>query len=867
MVVVVAFLLMLLPHLACKALTTNCRTSEPIPIFHKYLQPEGLIIGGITSQVFMPTEPMEFSEHPDLSIIGEYIVLAKNYQHTLALVFAIKEINENQQILPNITLGFHIYESYSSATSTYLATMKLLSTQSRFVPNYKCSIWNNLISVIGGLYSETSLHMAKILSIYKVPQLAYGSVPFMNETPEVHSFYQMVPNEAYQYMGILQLLLHFRWTWVGVFAKDDDNGERFVQGIVSMFHQRGICLAFLERIMTVYIGNIFNLLNWMTTTYSVLLQSQANALIVYEEHIINLRWLLHLPEMEWVVMPPNGKVWIVTVQQELIALPFQKNWGILTMHGALSFAIHSNDVLGFQNFLYTRNHALTKEDGFIQVFWEQAFDCAFPNPFDSKKPNETCTGGEKLGSLPGALFEMNMVGHSYNIYNAVYVVAHALHAMQSSKPKHRTLVTLQNQQPWQLHHFLRRVSFNNSVGDEISFDQNGQLIAGFDIINWITFPNQSFHRVKVGNLNPQAPESKMFTIHDDVITWHNSFNQVLPISVCTDSCYPGYFKRTQEGKPFCCYDCVPCPEGKISSQKDMDDCCKCPEEQYPNKDQDVCILKENHFLSYKEPLGISLIILSLSLFLFTALVLGTVMKHHDTPIIKANNRSLTYTLLISLLFCFLCALLFVGPPERVTCLLRQISFGIVFSVALSCVLAKTLTVVLAFRATKPGSRVRNWVGKKLAKSIVLSCSLIQGGICIIWLAICPPFPDADMNSVTEEIILECNEGSAIMFYCVLGYMGILAIVSLSVAFLARKLPDSFNEAKFITFSMLVFCSVWLSFVPTYLSTKGKYMVAVEIFSILASSAGLLGCIFSPKCYIIVLRPELNNREQLIKRKY
>ncbi|XP_054850015.1 vomeronasal type-2 receptor 26-like [Eublepharis macularius] len=291
--------------------------------------------------------------------------------------------------------------------------------------------------------------------------------------------------------------------------------------------------------------------------------------------------------------------------------------------------------------------------------------------------------------------------------------------------------------------------------------------------------------------------------------------QVLPLSVCNDHCHPGYSKRKKEGEKFCCYDCTPCPEGMISEKN--------------------------------------------------VLVFAIFVKHKDTPIVKANNRSLTYILLISLLLCFICPLFFIGQPVNLTCLLRQTTFGIVFSVALSSVLAKTITVVLAFMASKPGSKVKTWIGKRLTNAIVLSCSFIQAGICMLWSATFPPFPDKDMHSVNAKITVACNEGSSTMFYCVLGYLGFLAIASFTVAFLARKLPDSFNEAKFITFSMLVFCSVWMSFVPTYLSSKGKYMVAVEIFSILSSSAGLLSCIFFPKCYIIVLKPQLNNKEHLLRK--
>uniref|UniRef100_A0A8C1DXD9 Olfactory receptor C family, g2 n=1 Tax=Cyprinus carpio carpio TaxID=630221 RepID=A0A8C1DXD9_CYPCA len=291
----------------------------------------------------------------------------------------------------------------------------------------------------------------------------------------------------------------------------------------------------------------------------------------------------------------------------------------------------------------------------------------------------------------------------------------------------------------------------------------------------------------------------------------SKLGMVKPSSVCSESCPLGTRKAAQKGRPVCCYDCIPCAEGEISNET-------------------VAIL----FYSKK-----------------------------DTPIIKANNSELSFLLLFSLTLCFLCSLTFIGRPTEWSCMLRHTAFGITFVLCISCVLGKTIVVLMAFKATLPGSNVMKWFGPKQQRLSVFVFTLVQVLICVLWVTISPPFPYKNMKYYKEKIILECNLGSTIGFWAVLGYIGLLAALCFILSFLARKLPDNFNEAKFITFSMLIFCAVWITFIPAYVSSPGKFTVAVEIFAILASSFGLLFCIFAPKCYIILLKPEQNTKQNIM----
>ncbi|XP_063147229.1 vomeronasal type-2 receptor 26-like [Candoia aspera] len=686
------------------------------------------------------------------------------YWYLLSFLFAIREINQNPWVLPNVTLGYDIYENYYDARMTSDALADLLSTGEANVPNYRCGREKRLLAVIEGAESDISEQISTLSSLYKMPQVSYGFVSeTLNDKTRFPFIYRLVPKEDYLYWGIAKLLHHFGWNWVGLLAPDTENGERFLQTLNPILTRSTICVAFS----------------------------------------------VSIPMLPW------------------------------------------------------KMGLLSKEPS---TMWNHAFDCLYSKLLSSVKGRMRCREKEDLETLPEEVLEKTLSLDGYGIYNLAWAVARASHAAYLSRSKwkakkerdHRLVL-----QAWQLHSFLGDAHFYNTGMDGVYLDEKGDLAAKVDSVNWVPFPNQSFGAVKFGRIDrPWGSQDLEFILDQEATNWSQQFNQSLPRSRCTESCHPGQAKVVLEGRPLCCYGCVSCAEGSISTQEDAEQCRRCPADHRPNKEQDKCLPKEVTFLSYQEDLGMILASFALIMSLVTALVLAIFIRFLETPIVKANNRDLSYILLVSLLLSFLTSLLFIGCPRPATCLLRQTAFGIIFSIAVSSVLAKTITVVLAFLATNPGNTMRRWLGKTLANSIVLSCSSLQVVICIIWLGVSPPFPESDLHSQPEKIVWQCNEGSVAMFYGVLGYMGFLAAICFMVAFLARNLPGAFNEAKLITFSMLVFCSVWVSFVPTYLSTKGKYMVAVQVFSILASSAGLLGCIFIPKCYIILLRPDLNTKEHL-----
>nr|XP_044995344.1 vomeronasal type-2 receptor 116-like [Jaculus jaculus] len=779
----------------------------------------------------------------------------KHYQYVLAFYFAIEEVNKDSRLLPNTSLGFHVYNAFTSDRYTLWNALFGLSGNTMPVPNYNCQEPGKTLAVLAGTVPAFSAELGTLLELYKIPQVTFGPHdPMLSNKEQLPSLYQVAPKDSFLAHAMTSLLLHFGWTWVAVFTSDDIKGEQFLQDLNAETVRAGICVAFTQKFSATKTMYIVNAITFMTR----IPVSSANVHILYGD----VGSLLTV-DVAAELFLTTGKVWVMAAKRDVVM--YEMDHILHSFHGSFSLSRHNREIPGFKRFLKTVDPSHYPEDFYFTKLWMYNFQCLPTGSQCGRGP--VCPPNSSLELLSGNFDMMTVSESSYFMYNAVYALAHALHSMLLEESEMGPAGDREppGLLPWQLHPFLKETQFTNGAGELISFDEERDHGAHYDVQNAVNFPAGLGLMVKVGEFDPTRPLDQALVISEEMIEWPIGFTET-PRSVCSQSCGPGSRKTTQEGRPVCCFSCTPCPDRHISNHADAEECILCAAHDYANLERSLCLPKVVTFLAFEDSLGMALACTAVSFSVLTAGVLGLFVKHQDTAVVKANNRTLSYVLLSALLLCFLCSLLFVGRPRSATCTLQQVAFGLGFAVAVSSVLAKTVTVILAFKVTKPGRAAARWLLVSGAMNYIIPiCTLVQLVLCGVWLGTAPPFVDTDAHSEQGHVLLLCNKGSAAAFYCVLGYLGALALGSFAVAFLARNLPDAFNEAKFLTFSMLVFCSVWVTFLPVYHSTKGKLMAAVEVFSILASSAGLLGCIFVPKCYIILLRPDKNSLSGLKNR--
>ncbi|XP_030236861.1 extracellular calcium-sensing receptor-like [Gadus morhua] len=790
-----------------------------------------LVIGGLFNLHYQPPViDQEFIKTPFYNPCTGLQV--ETLKAAYAMEFAVEEINRNPLILPGVKLNYRILDDCGLNPWVLQGAFSLVGggTES----------WGPSVPlIIGGASSTTAIILSRTLASLSVPVISYlASCPCLSDRHRFPNFFRTIPSDVYQAKTMARLAILFNWTWIGAVVANNDYGRLAIQTFQEEIKGSGVCLAFLEAVSRVTIEE--DAKRAATTVQ----HSTARVILIFT-------WYTDVRELFLQLAKIN-----VTDRQFLASEAWStssdllQNVAILNVaSGVLGVAIRSARIPGFKSFLQDLKPSNRPGDFHLREFWEKEFD-----------------GRETLEGVQNIFTDTAQLRAAYNTYLAVYAAAHALHSFLScpdkdSSPRDNssTCSSPYNITQKELLEHLNKVNFNTPNGEEFFF-QGADIPAAYDLVNWKTSPDGSLKLVLIGRV-----DGLELHLNKTSIQWTTGSNQV-PISVCSESCPAGTRRANKKGEPVCCFDCIPCTDGEVSNETGSHQCRRCPVEFWSNPGNTACIPRKVDFLSFNETMGIILTTGAVSGVVVTTAVFVIFLWYHNTPVVRANNSELSFLLLLSLMLCFLCALVFIGRPSVWSCRLQQAAFGISFVLCVSCLQVKTIVVLAAFRSAQPGAGgLMKWFGPCQQRGSVCFFTSIQVIICTIWLSLSPPIPHRDLGFQGSKVNLECAMSSVVGFAVVLGYIGFLACLCLLLAFLARKLPDNFNEAKFITFSMLIFCAVWVAFVPAYISSPGKYSVAVEIFAILASSYGLLLCIFAPKCFIILLRPERNTKKKLMGR--
>ncbi|XP_060780444.1 extracellular calcium-sensing receptor-like [Neoarius graeffei] len=778
----------------------------------------------------------------------------REFQSAQTMLFAIEEINNRTDILPGVKVGYRIYDACGSVEITTRSALSLVNGNGKNESLMSCSKSDTVQAIVGETSSSPTIAMSATVGPLHIPVVShFATCACLSDRKKYPSFFRTVPSDYYQSRALATLVRHFGWTWVGAVCSDNDYGNNGINEFIIAAKEVGICveysMPFFRTDPREKILKVVDIIKASTSKVIVAFVSYSDLGVLLKEMALQ-----NLTGFQWI----GSESWISDINPAIV------QWQHLLI-GSMGFAMPKAQIKGLGQFLTKLNPA--SDAAIYKELWETIFECKLPTK-ENTEIKQMCKGNESLSQVQNLYTDVSELRVANNVYKAVYAVAYALHnryncsKRDSGKEGHISCANITDNKPWQVVNELKKLHFTTATGEDVFFDENGDPAARYELLNWQQGKEGKMVFVKVGFYDGSLQTHLQLSLTNISVTWANN-KTLVPVSVCSPSCPMGTRKAVQKGRPICCFDCIPCAEGEISNVTDSLSCMKCPPELWSNNRKDTCIIKLVEFLSFEEIMGIILVSFSLLGVSFTICIAVIFFKHKDTPIVRANNSELSFLLLFSLTLCFLCSLTFIGQPSAWSCMLRHTAFGIIFVLCISCVLGKTVVVLMAFRATLPGSDVMKWFGPQQQRLSVLAFTLVQVIICVLWLTLSPPFPYKNMKYYKEKIILECNVGSAIGFWAVLGYIGLLALFCFILAFLARKLPDNFNEAKFITFSILIFCAVWITFIPAYVSSPGKFTVAVEIFAILASSFGLLFCIFLPKCYIIILKPEKNTKKQMM----
>ncbi|MBN3309635.1 GRM8 protein, partial [Amia calva] len=438
-------------------------------------------------------------------------------------------------------------------------------------------------------------------------------------------------------------------------------------------------------------------------------------------------------------------------------------------------------------------------------------------------------------------------------------MAHALHRM------HKELCAgyiglcprMSNIDGKELLSHIRAVNFNGSAGTPVIFNENGDAPGRYDIFQYqITNRSTTEYRV-IGHWTDQLH------LNLDAMRWTRG-DPSIPPSVCSVPCKPGERKKIVKGVP-CCWHCERC-EGYHYQASEFT-CELCAYEQRPNENRTGCqpipIIK----LEWHSPWAVVPVFISMLGIIATTFAIVTFVRYNDTPIVRASGRELSYVLLTGIFLCYAITFLMIATPDTAVCSFRRIFLGLGMCFSYSALLTKTNRIHRIFEQGKKSVTAPKFISP--ASQLVITFSLISLQLLgvFVWFAVDPPHTIVDFGEQRTQDpenargVLKCDI-SDLSLICSLGYSILLMVTCTVYAIKTRGVPETFNEAKPIGFTMYTTCIIWLAFIPIFFGTaqsaERMYIQTTTLTISMSLSASVsLGMLYMPKVYIIIFHPEQN----------
>uniref|UniRef100_A0A7N6AV45 Metabotropic glutamate receptor 5 n=1 Tax=Anabas testudineus TaxID=64144 RepID=A0A7N6AV45_ANATE len=769
-------------------------------------------------------------------------------QRVEAMMHTLDRINADPAILPNITLGCEIRDScWHSAVALEqsiefirdtLVSSEEEESQGRCTAEAGSLLLQGkkpIVGLIGPGSSSVAIQVQNLLQLFNIPQIAYSATSMDLSDKSLYKYFmRVVPSDMQQARAMVDIVKRYSWSYVSAIHTEGNYGESGMEAFKDMAAKEGICIAHSDKIYS----------NAGEQSFDKLLQK--------------LR--AHLPKARVVACFCEG----MTVRGILMAMRRQRLVGEFLLVGSDGWADRYDVTDGYQKeaaggitIKLKSAHVTWYDDYYLNLkpdtnlrnpwfpeFWQHRFQCRLRgHPKENTMYNSTCTWRESLRHQYAQDTKMGFV------INAIYSMAYGLHAMQQALcPGYKGLCeAMRPIDGRKLLDFLMKTNFTGVSGEIIHFDQNGDSPGRYEIMNFKHIGENEYAYIHVGSWDQGG-----LKMNDEEV-WSN--NSDIIQSVCSEPCQKAQIKVIRKGEVSCCWTCTPCKDNEFVF--DEYTCRACILGSWPTDDLTGCEPIPVRYVRWGDPEPIAAVVFACLGLMATLFVTSVFIKFWDTPVVKSSSRELCYIILAGICLGYLCTFSLIAKPHIIYCYLQRLGIGLSPAMSYSALVTKTNRIarILAGSKKKICTKKPRFMSACAQLVIAFLLILLQLGIIVALLIIEPPQVIHDYPSI-REVHLICNL-TTLGVVAPLGYNGLLILSCTFYAFKTRNVPANFNEAKYIAFTMYTTCIIWLAFVPIYFGSN--YKIITMCFSVSLSATVALCCMFVPKVYIMLAKPEKNVR--------